>query len=187
MGKKYFIDFVDEIFVNTLGNIEGHLCNEEMNYNYDKKFYEKVALENERHLNCSVPFHPTTNSPITGRQIEICNNTKEGKKAIENWSVSFYSSSATPLDQPCSEIQFFFGLPLVNKYRFETEVYVKIYVKSNVKVKSVILYYDMTSLVADVGGYIGMLLGVSLVDLTIICNSAFAKAIKLLMERMYQQ
>ena len=83
-------------------------------------------------------------------------------------------------------MQFFFGFPIVNKHKSETEVYVKIYVKSNVKVKSVILYYDMTSLVADVGGYIGMLLGVSLVDLTIICNSAFAKAVKLFMERMYK-
>ena len=47
------------------------------------------------------------------------------------------------------------------------------------KVKSVILYYDMTTLVADVGGYIGMLLGVSLVDLTIMCNAVFSKVVKL--------
>ena len=162
-----------------MGDVEGHFCNEQMNYNYDKKFYEKVAFENERDLNCSVPFHPTTNSSITGRQIEICSDSKDGKKAIRNWVASFYSSSETPLDKPCAEMEFFLGFPLVNEDRSESEAYIKIYIKSHVKVKSVILYYDMTTLVADVGGYIGMLLGVSLVDLTIMCNAVFSKAVKL--------
>ena len=44
------IDFVYSLYINTLGDVEGHFCNEQMNYNYDKKFYEKVAFDNERDL-----------------------------------------------------------------------------------------------------------------------------------------
>ena len=45
------------------------------------------------------------------------------------------------------------------------EAYVRLYLKTKIKVKSTVLYYDSTTLAAEIGGYIGMLLGVSLVDL----------------------
>ena len=155
-----------------------------MNYNYDKTFYERIALENDRALNCSVPFHPEITSPTTGKTIEICNNSENGKKAIDNWTASLYSGHEPPMDKPCSEMEIFLGFPLVNNGQgAENEAYIKIYIKSNIKVKSVILYYDITSLVADIGGYIGMLLGLSLVDLTIMGNAALLKAINMKLKK----
>ena len=177
MGQRNFIDFVNELYINTLRDLPGHRCNPLMNYNYDNTFYAKIAEQNFEDLNCSVPFHPVITSSFSGNEIKICNKSDLGKKAIGNWAASFYSSHETPLDKPCAEMEIFLGFPLVNNDQAKHEAYIKIYIKSHVKVKSVILYYDITSLIADVGGYVGMLLGVSVVDFTIMFNSALTKAI----------
>ena len=168
---------MNELYINTLGDLPGHRCNPQMNYNYDKTFYEKIAEENFKNYNCSVPFHPLITSTTSEREILICNSSELGKKAIGNWVSSFYSSHETPLDKPCAEMETFLGFPLVNNNEDKQEAYIKIYIKSHIKVKSVILYYDITTLIADVGGYVGMLLGVSVVDFTIMFNSALSKTI----------
>ena len=67
------------------------------------------------------------------------------------------------------------GIPDVGNDGSDNEAYIMIYIKSDVKVKTVILYYDLTTLFAELGGYTGMFLGVSFVDLIILCNSAFFK------------
>lgn len=172
-----YLDFVNNLFINTLEGLAGHTCNSEVNYNYDKKFYDKIAKENNESFNCSVPFHPSIKSKLTGNPIEICNSSETGKKALENWVVSFYSGPLTTINKPCAEMEIFLGLPFIYNNGLVSEAYIKIYIKPDIKVKSVILYYDLTTLFAELGGYIGMFLGISLVDLTIICNSAFSKAI----------
>ena len=45
------------------------------------------------------------------------------------------------------------------------EAYLKLYLNAEVPVKTTILYYDSVELGAELGGFIGMILGISLVDL----------------------
>jgi len=42
--------------------------------------------------------------------------------------------------------------------------YLKVYLKSTVKVKKMVLNYPFLSMAAEVGGYSGLLLGISLLD-----------------------
>ena len=58
------------------------------------------------------------------------------------------------------------------------KAYLKLYFKTNIKQKSTVFYYDSTTFAAEIGGYVGMFLGVSLVDITIILNSFLLITIK---------
>ena len=179
-----FLDFFYEIYVNTLGDLDGHTCNSEMTQNYDKIFYEHTAKYNEAHLRCSVPFHPPIASQLTGRTIEICNNSEAGKQAYGNWV--HIANTQTPNNKPCAGMDIFLGPPIYDNDRADNESSIRIYMKSDIKVKSVIIYYDFTTLVADVGGYIGMFLGVSLVDITIMCNTALLKIVTMKVKQKYE-
>ena len=165
-----FLDFAYEITANTLGNFEKHSCNSVMNYNYDDIFYDKIAKDNEQKFNCSVPFHPLTTSEATGSPIKICRDSTIGKKAFTNWKDSL--DSLPGRNKPCSGVDLFLGVPFVNHNRSDDEAFIRIYIKLDIKVKSLILYYDWTTLLAEVGGYIGLFLGVSLIDLTMMLTTA---------------
>lgn len=49
----------------------------------------------------------------------------------------------------------------------------KLYFKSLVTVRNSVLTYTQTSMIAEIGAYIGLLLGVSLLDLTKFINHLF--------------
>jgi hypothetical protein len=46
--------------------------------------------------------------------------------------------------------------------------YIKVYMKSRIKKKSTILDYTFGTMIAEIGGYTGLLLGVSIVHITIL-------------------
>lgn len=52
---------------------------------------------------------------------------------------------------------------------------VKIYLKSTTKEVKIVLNYPFLSAVADIGGYTGLLLGVSIVNITALLNQLAAK------------
>ena len=54
----------------------------------------------------------------------------------------------------------------------------RLYLKAKIKVKSVILHYDSTTFAAEIGGYVGVLLGVSIVDIAILSRSTFLKIVR---------
>jgi hypothetical protein len=67
-----------------------------------------------------------------------------------------------------------FGYPfLATNDEASNEAYVKLYFKSQISVSRSVLSYNQVSLMAEVGGYIGLLLGFSLLDLTKIFKQLF--------------
>ena len=152
-----------------------------MNQNYDKEFYNRVANKNQKELNCSVPFHPATMSKTNGKPIEICKHSDTGKKAVENWLSLLDSGADLSNNKPCTEMNSMLGLPDKSDNNIGNqsnhEAFVRLYMKSELRVKSIVLYYDFTALAADIGGYIGMFLGMSLVDFTVRFNTVLFKYI----------
>ena len=145
-----------------------------MTLNYDTIFYKRVANENQNLYNCSVPFHPRITSEITKKEILICHDVNVGKKAFAHFSESESASILSSEDKPCARFEVFLGLPYVDGHdNNSTEAYIRLYFKTEIKVKSIVIYYDATTLAAEVGGYIGVFLGVSIVDLAIMFNAAF--------------
>ena len=146
-----------------------------MNLNYDTFFYNKIANENEEKYNCSVPFHPMLISEITLKEIEICPDYEKGEKAYDNFSESKSSSVLSSEDAPCAGYDVFLGLPFINEGGKENEAYIRLYINPKIRIKSTVIYYDSTTFAGEVGGYIGMLLGVSLVDLAFMLKSTLIK------------
>ena len=147
-----------------------------MSLDYDRIFYNRIAQENEKLFNCSVPFHPSIKSERTHNPIEICHNVLTGKKAFDNFNNAEPSSILSAKNTPCAGFDIFTGLPDVdNDGNNDKEAYIRLYLNVKIKVKSIVIYYDSTTFAGEIGGYIGLLLGVSLVDLVIMFNSGLMR------------
>ena len=53
--------------------------------------------------------------------------------------------------------------------------FIKMYTKSTVRVKKTVLDYTWLSMLAEIGGYTGLLLGISVVNLTGVIDRLFQK------------
>ena len=158
--------------MNTIGDTEDHLCNAEYNLNFDEKWHEHVASENKRMFGCSVPWHPT-NLSKSGERIEICRDPKLGAKAMDQF-MNYHDSSWTKDSVPCAWYEINLGIPDVGENENKPDIgHIRFYLKTKIKQKSIVIYYDSTTFAAEIGGYVGMFLGVSLVDFAIIFDSAF--------------
>ena len=62
-------------------------------------------------------------------------------------------------------MEVFLGLPFYGSNDAD-KGYMKLYIKSTIKVKKTVLDYTFLSMVAEIGGYTGLLLGISVVNLT---------------------
>ena len=76
---------------------------------------------------------------------------------------------------PCADFDIFPGLPRIDKGDNDTIAYIRLYIKPKIKIKSIIIYYDSHTLAAEIGGYVGMFLGVSMVDLSVLLCSGMKK------------
>ena len=128
---------------------------------------------------CTVPFHPPIQLELDHQDVKICDNATNGKSAYENWKDSKTGSLVSPDETLCAWFDIFLGLPFIDDDgNNPSEAYIRLYIKSKIKVKSIVIYYDSTTLAAEIGGYVGMFLGVSFVDIAILVNSAFLKLLR---------
>ena len=179
LGQRVYLDFTHELSINTLGHEKEHECNPNWNRNYDSICYNSLARENKNVLGCSVPFHPPLSSDLQQHDADICANLTSGKKAMDNYDAMRDSNLADDgsADQTsCAWFDIFLGLPFIDDEGNDAnEAYIRLYIKSKIKVKSIVRYYDSTTLAAEIGGYVGMFVGVSMVDLAILFNAGFMK------------
>ena len=157
-----------------------------MDYNYDDTFYNTVAHDNEKNLNCSVPFQPPIKSSATGKLVEICQNSSLGIQAYNNMRKALLKMGQIPKYKPCTWIDVTLGLPLFSQEERKEGAFLGLYLKSHLKIKSLVSYYDFSSLIADIGGYTGMLLGISLIDLTVQLNNLLVRVIASKFKDTYQ-
>ena len=171
IGKRVYLDFTQAITVNSLGHLKTHRCNPDMNFKFDELWYQKTARENEKKFGCSIPWHPIIYSELTKKNIQICNNSSTGLKALKR-SRQFRDSLISAESIPCSNFEISLGLPKIDDEDNDmNEAYVRLYPKSQIKMKTTVLYYDFTTLAAEIGGYAGICLGVSLVDIVRTINA----------------
>ena len=91
---------------------------------------------------------------------------------------SFADGAASRDSIPCATYTVFPGLTDRDiDGNDPNEAYVRLYLNTKIRIKSIVLHYDSTTLGAEVGGLIGILLGVSLVDIAVISNSSVLKIV----------
>ena len=137
-------------------------CTDEMSYKYDSCFYEEIQKPFLKKFGC---LHPL----FIGEGMndsKICNIGQMSKKEQES-AYEMYNSRSRECPSPCATITFSFGIPdtqprVKDKYQY------KVYFKRYIGVTKESLKYPVESLIAEVGGYLGLLLGVSVLDCLVV-------------------
>ena len=72
---------------------------------------------------------------------------------------------------PCTTLTTTYGLPFIGKRSNVTrDAFVKLYLIPTIKVRRSVPAYDLVQLIAEFGGYLGLCLGFSLLDLYKLCK-----------------
>ena len=145
-----------------------------MNDNFDDTLYDRINEMLENEFNCTVPFLPPVKSKLTGNDIEICESPHTGADAYEQYYYLRSSGQSTLCDSPCTGMDIYLGLPFFAAGN-EGLAYIKIYIKSALKVKTTVLDYGFVTLFAELGGYVGLLLGLSAVKVSVVINTFLVK------------
>lgn len=149
-------------------------CDPHMNIHFDETLYKTADHKLEEKFKCTVPFLPPLISNNTGNVTKICNDPAIGKEALELYD--YYKSGGLSL-QPCASMDVFLGLPFTSE-NIDNEAYLKIYLKTSVKVKNTVWDFDKLSAIGEFGGYTGLLLGVSLLDILFKANKLLFRIIR---------
>ena len=136
-------------------------CTEEMSLNYDSCFYEQIQKPYLKNFGC---LHPLFLEGMKNES-KICNFGQMSSQERE-LGYQLYNSANGRLrncPSPCATMTFSFGIPdtqprVKDKYQY------KVYFKRYIGVTKESLKYPVESLIAEVGGYLGLLLGVSVLD-----------------------
>ena len=175
--ESVYVDLVYDITYNTLFASEQMECDNSMNYLFDDTLYHRINEDLEKHFNCTVPFLPPIQSKLTGHKTEICNEVNKSITAIERYDYLRSSGQSTLCPSPCEGIDIYLGLPFISPST-SNFTYIKIYLKSNVKIKRIVYDYTFLSLIAEAGSYIGLILGISLVNIALNLNLLIIKRVK---------
>ena len=121
----------------------------------DKQFLKKFG--------CICPIR--TNSYLTKKHCLLNSSYYKSYGTFEHNSLD----EICPLD--CSSMTIIFTVSDIDQNdQNVNEAYAKIYFKNHIKVSKSIVGYTEISLMAELGGYIGVLLGISLMDITSTVN-----------------
>ena len=144
-------------------------CDPKLDRGYDdclKEAHDKLFLTK---LGCYHPFMTKTKEP--NKHCNYGNFTKHERKLYlsiyKGLNSVRYSGACSA---PCASIDTYFGIPDTQDYR-KGNIHLKLYFRHLINVKEDHVAYPIGSLFAELGGYMGLLLGISLMDLgTILAN-----------------
>ena len=158
--ERIFIDITYELSTNTLGENSKLPCSADMDRLFDQCLINQVTEKLSSKFQCTVPYIPSPSN------LTVCdpNNAALRKAVFEKFDFLVANGQKGLCDFPCSNIEVFTGLPF--KGESDDVGILKIYMKSTTKVKQIVLDYSMGSMIAEIGGYTGLLLGISFVNLT---------------------
>ena len=95
------------------------------------------------------------------------------------WESAMYKKYQEFCPLPCVNMQVrFAGLDSTTDNGNENETFVKFYIKDQIQVRESHLNYTEVSLLAELGGYIGLIIGVSLLDIATLIDKMIAIVIQ---------
>ena len=111
-------------------------------------------------------FPPLTNNPNQN----LCIIDISHRVTFQSVSIKYFHDFCP---MPCEKMKVnFAGHDSIDHNGIENEAYVKFYIKDQIQVKKSRLSYSEVTLLAEVGGYVGLLLGVSLMDIASLFDKA---------------
>ena len=153
-GRLYELDVKHDLY-NVLGN-DGAACNSDKSYSKDLCANENVEMKSMEEYGCHTPFGL--------KKTKICQDSDKAKQVLGIYTEEIEKHNSKCLN-PCS---FFSIMAMETKNTKLGCLFGKcpknrviISFKENIKVTTGYYLYSGLSLVAEVGGYVGLFLGVS--------------------------
>ena len=141
----------------------GKPCNAEPEFDKDfcsQDAFEKKALEK---YGCTSPFGPNKD--------KICRDQENGSKVMELYS-QIFRNLTNNCHSPCSFVSTK-GIKIMEQD--SSYGYVMMMFKENIKVIEAHHLYSTLSMIAEIGGYVGLFLGVSVNQISVLMNSFLGK------------
>ena len=129
-------------------------CQEDPHYLQDKCIDDLVFKESMERVNCTWPFVKNDN--------HICTEKESAKEARQIGYHISTSQKRSNCSHPCNYLEASFTLGKQEKYRNM----IKFHFPESIKAHTAYFAYSILSLIAEVGGYVGLFLGWSIYQIT---------------------
>ena len=119
-------------------------------------------------------------TPFGLHKDKICDNFKNASQ-VNDMRKRWYSNQIwekSGCNKPCSYVTLRSNTVWERERKYKTKVKLVIYFKENIKVTKAYHIYSGLSLVAEIGGYVGLFLGVSINQITNLFDVLFNAFIK---------
>lgn len=172
VGKKHFIDVLFDLSINTWTQSKDIPCNPSMNVKFDDVLYQNLSHALVTEFNCTVPFLPDLNftqEKQNGKEddesgVDICHDPQMQKASYKRYKLLKRNKENALCENPCNTMQIFFGLLFTEDKARSDRAFIKIYLQSMTRVKLTVMDYDSVTMIAEIGGYTGLLLGMSVIN-----------------------
>ena len=140
-------------------------CIEDPTYRKDDCIVEQIHMDSLATFGCTTPY-----GPIKDRS---CINATLMTKAREFYDNKIMADEYSQCPNPCSTIASTLNIQKQSEQEGDTSTLITIEFPSKVKVIQAYPAYTILSLIAEVGGYVGLFLGVSVLDLKNVISSIY--------------
>ena len=140
-------------------------CIEDPTYRKDDCIVEQIHMDSLATFGCTTPY-----GPIKDRS---CINATLMTKAREFYDNKIMADEYSQCPNPCSTIASTLNIQKQSEQEGDTSTLITIEFPSKVKVIQAYPAYTILSLIAEVGGYVGLFLGVSVLDLKNVISSTY--------------
>ena len=107
-----------------------------MDKSFDATLFSRINQDLENKFNCTVPFLPTFKSELTGHETTICKEENKSMEASKRYDYLRSSGQSSLCPSPCEGMDIYLGLPFISTAD-SNSTYIKIYLKSSLKIKSI--------------------------------------------------
>ena len=162
LGKIYefYLKYEFWDFRRKLHDYDGIPCNDEKGYSKDFCYSREIERELLENFGCTSPYglHKT----------RICNNATIGEKVMQTYQDAIHTDNYKSCFNPCSYFSISPFTPIVRSSLSNKLAYVNLYFDKDelVKIYESYYIYSELSLIAEVGGYVGLFLGISVNQVT---------------------
>ena len=175
LGEQIFIDAMHEVLIDYEKKMTDEemireksefefRCDHEMNVGFDECIINGLDKRAMDSIGCTFPT--LTNQKELSCDAKFINESQAN--LLKEQKIFRAQTSIKDCPLPCSTMNVFLGFPKYNKVYSSEKARAKIYFKRRVTEKKNVVPYDWVSFLAEIGGYMGLLLGWSMLDLTLV-------------------
>ena len=164
---EFYLKYEFWDFRRKLHDYDGIPCHSEKGYSKDLCYSTEIEREFLENFGCTTPYGLN--------KTRICSNATMGKKAMDTYRDAIRTDNYKNCFNPCTS----FSISPLSPFSFSrhSDAFVRIYFDENelIKIYESYYIYSELSLIAEIGGYVGLFLGISVNQVTNLIDFILSK------------